>query len=94
MNAFRLLTENEGIGLNDFDKEMKDNPLGFIPRVLYWGAVNYLERGGKTRKALPTFSTWAAHTCEDDQRLAKYAEKIVASMTGPVTKKEDETPGN
>ena len=44
MNSLRLLTENEEIGLSDFDKEIQKNPLSFVPRLLYWGAVNMAQR--------------------------------------------------
>jgi len=96
MNAFRLLTENEGIKLNEFEKEMQRNPLGFIPRVLYWGAVNHLERAGKSAKTLPSFSTWAAYTCENEKRLANYAEQVVNCMSPPTDKKDKDKddPGN
>lgn len=94
MNAFRLLTENEGIKLNEFEKQMQTNPLGFIPRILYWGAVNHLERSGKTSKLLPSFNTWAAFTCENESLLAGYAEKVVESMAPPSDKKDEDAPGN
>ena len=91
MNAFRLLTEKEGISLAKFDKEVQDNPLGFIPRVLYWGAVNYLQRGGKTIKGLPSFDVWAAFICEDSETFAAYAEKVTAVFAPPEGAEE---PGN
>tara|TARA_X000001316_G_C908263_1_gene24309 strand:+ start:125 stop:469 length:345 start_codon:yes stop_codon:yes gene_type:complete len=82
MNSLRLLTENEKIALADFDKEIQKNPLSFIPRLLYWGAVNMATRAGKTAKAVPTFEIFAAHICEDDEQFAELAEKVAEVFTG------------
>ena len=40
MNSLRLLTENEKIALSDFDRD-PENPLSFVPRLLYRGAVTW-----------------------------------------------------
>jgi hypothetical protein len=82
MNSLRLLTEHEKIALADFDKEIQKNPLSFIPRLLYWGAVNMAARAGKTAKAVPTFDIFAAHVCEDETQFAELAEKVAEVFTG------------
>lgn len=93
LNAFRLLSENEGIKLAEFDKQVGENPLGFIPRVLYWGAVNWCQRTAKPVKSLPSFDLWAAHICEDEGTLAAHAE-AVAEVFGVTTEDKGETAGN
>lgn len=90
MNALRLLTENEGIPLSDFDKEVGKNPLSFVPRLLYWGAVNMAQRAGKTAKSIPSFESFAAHVCEDEEAFTDYSEKIVAVFGGNVEKEAGE----
>ena len=92
LNAFRLLSENEGIKLADFDKQVTEDPLGFIPRVLYWGAVNWCQRTAKPTKSLPSFDLWASFVCEDEETLAKHAESV-AEVFGVQSSKEEE-PGN
>lgn len=82
MNSLRLLTENEKIALSDFDKEIQKNPLSFVPRLLYWGAVNMAQRAGKTAKAIPSFDVFAAHICEDETKFAEYSEQIVQVFGG------------
>ena len=76
LNAFRILSEKEGIKLAEFDKQIQDNPLGFIPRVLYWGAVNWCQRTAKPVKNLPTFELFASYTCENEETLAQHAEAV------------------
>lgn len=93
LNAFRILSEKEGIKLAEFDKQVTENPLGFIPRVLYWGAVNWCQRMAKPVKNLPTFDLWAAHICEDEGTLARHAE-AVAEVFGVSTPDKAETAGN
>lgn len=92
LNAFRLLSEKEYIKLADFDKQVVENPLGFIPRVLYWGAVNWCQRTAKTTKNLPSFDLWASYVCQDEETLADHAE-AVAKVFG-VTSKDEEAAGN
>ena len=82
MNSLRLLTENEKIALSDFDKEIQKNPLSFVPRLLYWGAVNMAQRAGKTAKSIPSFDIFAAHICEDETKFAEYSEQIVQVFGG------------
>lgn len=82
MNSLRLLTENEEIPLAEFDKEIQKNPLSFIPRLLYWGAVNMAIRAGKTAKAVAAFDVFAAHVCEDDEKFAELAEKVAEVFAG------------
>lgn len=96
MNSLRLLTENEGIALAKFDKEIGENPLSFIPRLFYWGAVNMAQRAGKTAKSIPSFDVFAAHICEDEETFAGYAEKIaqVFGTGAAVEDKKDDDSGN
>ena len=96
MNSLRLLTENEEIPLSDFDKEIQKNPLSFVPRLLYWGAVNMAIRSGKTAKAVPAFDTFAAHVCENEDQFTEYSEQIVKVFGGEVAKGEgkDDDSGN
>ncbi|MGI9587817.1 MAG: hypothetical protein ACR2MR_06380 [Dietzia maris] len=91
MNSLRLLTENEEIGLSDFDKEIQKNPLSFVPRLLYWGAVNMAQRAGKTAKSLPNFDVFAAHICEDEDQFTAYSEQIVQVFGGATEGKEEKT---
>ena len=86
LNAFRILSEKEGIKLADFDKQIQDNPLGFIPRVLYWAAVNWCQRTAKPTKSLPSFELWAAHICEDEETLATHAEAVANVFGAPKAK--------
>ena len=88
LNAFRILSEKEGIPLSDFDKQVQTNPLGFIPRVLYWAAVNWCQRTAKPTKSLPTFELWASHICEDENTLAKHAEAVASVFGSPADKAE------
>ena len=71
---FRILSEKEGIPLSDFDKQVQTNPLGFIPRVLYWAAVNWCQRTAKPTKSLRR-SSCGPHICEDENTLAKRARQ-------------------
>lgn len=89
MNALRLLTEKEDIPLADFDKQVQQNPLSFVPRLLYWAAVNMATRMGKTAKSLPSFELWAACICEDEDEFTRYAEKVVEVFGGSTEKKDD-----
>lgn len=89
LNAFRLLSEKEDIRLAEFDKQVTENPLGFIPRVLYWGAVNYCQRMAKPIKGLPSFDLWASYVCEDEETLAKHAESVAEVFGVSSDKGED-----
>lgn len=91
MNSLRLLTENEGVLLSDFDKEIQKNPLSFVPRLIYWGAVNMAQRAGKTAKSLPNFDLFAAHVCEDEEKFTEYSQKIVQVFGGGSEEKQEET---
>lgn len=82
MNAFRLLCEREDIKFGEMDAYLQDKPLTAVPKVIYYGLVNYIYSTKGKLESLPDYEFFASQVLESPSALEKYTDLIGKAFMG------------
>lgn len=88
MNALRLYCEAEQITLAEFEKIAAEQPLDFVPKILFHGVRSNAHFNGKPEPEI-NYNQFAAHICQDAAEFQRLTEVV-----GNALNSNDETEGN
>ena len=90
LNAFRMMTQKFGIGLDDFDKAFQADPLTTIGQLTYCGIVNASMAAGQ--KFEDDFETFCVYFFEDEAGITEMQNLLNA--VNPTSESKDGESGN